>query len=174
MDGKEQNNMLLYIVILVGLVIIGIVKAVFASAFGIYAGDAMVPAIVTEVLGASLMFGLLVFIVQRVTAPYQSLADKLEAYGSEQERLRTVQEKMLATGVQLAAKAAPEPVVAAVPTPPPPPPAPPKDPLEAQLEQVIEDIHFVDMFAEYEAERNEALARGKGIEDDGGRTQISD
>ena len=97
MDGKEQNNIMLYIVVLVGLVIIGVVKGVFGSMFGIYAeGVDMVSVIVTEVIGAALLFGLLVFIIQRVTAPYQSLADKMEVFKTEQDKMRSVQEKMLA------------------------------------------------------------------------------
>jgi hypothetical protein len=182
-DGKEQSNLLLYVVVLLGLVIIGVVKAVFGSVFQIFGTDVdIVSVIVTEILSATLMFGLLVFIIQRVTAPYQSLADKLEVYGSEQDRIRTVQEKILATGVQpaakvdaprAAAKAAPAPVAAVV-APPPPPPAPPKDPLEAQLEEVIDEINFEDMFADYQAERDEALARGEGIDDGDGHTEIAD
>jgi hypothetical protein len=187
-DGKEQNNTMLYIVVLVGLVIIGVLQGVFGSMFGIYTPDSIASVIVTEVIGAALLFGLMVFIIQRVTAPYQSLADKMEVLGNEQDRLRGVQEKMLAntqptrgernSKSSMDAYVAPTPV-AATPTPTPQPAkpaAPPKDPIEAQLEEVIGDIHFDDMFADYQAKRNQALASGKGISDDedGGPGFITD
>jgi hypothetical protein len=183
-DGKEQNNTMLYIVVLVGLVIIGVVQGVFGSMFGIYTPGSIASVIVTEVIGAALMFGLMVFIIQRVTAPYQSLADKMEVFSAEQDKMRAVQEKMLAnvqptradrsSKPSVDAYVAPTPVTPAVPPPPAKPVAPPKDPIEAQLEQVIGDIHFGDMFAEYQAQRNEAIASGKSLDDDGGPEFIND
>jgi hypothetical protein len=184
-DGKEQNNIMLYIVVLVGLVIIGVVQGVFGSMFGIYTPDSIASVIVTEVIGAALMFGLMVFIIQRVTAPYQSLADKMEVFSTEQDKMRAVQEKMLANVQPTRADRSSKPVVdayvaptpvatPAAPPPPAKPAAPPKDPIEAQLEQVIGDIHFGDMFAEYQAQRNEAIASGKSLDDDGGPEFIND
>ena len=130
-------------------------------------------------IGAALLFGLLVFIIQRVTAPYQALSDKLEVLSNEQDRMRVAQEKMLAntqptrgdrsSKPSIDAHVPATPVTAATPAPTPAPAkpaAPPKDPIEAQLEEVIGDIHFSDMFAEYQAQRNQALASGKGLSDD--------
>ncbi|MDQ7036605.1 MAG: hypothetical protein Q9P01_17770 [Anaerolineae bacterium] len=62
---------------------------------------------------------------------------------------------------QPAATLSPQPVAAT-----PAPPEPPKDPLEAQLEQELEAVHFDDMFADYNAERDAARARGENIDED--------
>jgi hypothetical protein len=166
----------LYIVVLVGLVIIGMIKGVFADLIG--SGE-MASSIVAEVIGAALMFGLLVFIIQRVMAPAQSLADKLEMFGKEQDRIRSVQEKMLSGDARprtedrrpMAAQAAPPPVrPEPVATPiPEPPPTPKRDTLEMQLEKEIEAINFDDMFAEYNSQRDEARERGENFDDDENR-----
>ncbi|MDQ7036606.1 MAG: hypothetical protein Q9P01_17775 [Anaerolineae bacterium] len=70
MSEKEQNNTMLYVVVFIGLIIIGVVKAVFGSLFSTAEVD-LASVIVTEVIGAALMGGLFVYIIQRITAPAQ-------------------------------------------------------------------------------------------------------
>lgn len=190
MDEKEQSNTMLYVVVFIGLIVIGVVKAIFGNLFSTSTVEVdWASVIVTEILGAALMGGLFVYIIQSVTAPAQKLNDKFEVFSQEQERLRTVQEKILETGTHPAVtdrytkpESIPTQSAPTQSTPPPkpvatkpaPPPEPPQDPFEAQLEQELESVHFDDMFAEYKAERDEARARGESIDDEDGGTAVSD
>ena len=191
MKQKEQSNTTLYVIVFVGLIVIGALKAGFAYLFT--ADFNLVSYLIVEMVGIALVLGLILFVVQQLTGRSEKIGDELEMLNNEMEKLRATNEKLLASTAagnidrsklpsQRAAAAAATPIPAPTPvapvveaTPPPPPPKPktPEEILEEQLEQEIEAIHFDNIFAEYEAEQQEARARGVNLDDDDGGTFIS-
>jgi hypothetical protein len=148
----------------------------------LFAGTNVISSLIVEMVGLALVGGLFVFVIQRLTGATEKLGDEIELLNNEMERMRVAHEKALAAAVSAAEKPRsqaqrpapavtpiPQPTpVAVAPTPPPPPPKPKtaEELLEEQLEHELESIHFDDILAEYQAEREEARARGEDIDDD--------
>ena len=223
MNGKKQNNTALYGILLVGLIAVGAIKGGISATLN--EGD-LVKAIIPEVIGGALLFGLLAYVVQQVTKSIPDLYDVIERQEEDINNLHTTQEKFLSEPTTRPPTSSPgtptistpEPASAPTNTAPPPPTAPPPeepkkasrksglsakemmqqmspterfspetvtaaetaipptppaqpkqsptDTLETQIAQELEASDFSGMFEDYQQERDEAIASGKGFETD--------